>query len=74
LWKKKNHSPNNNYNQTVMRKVLMHGAIIHDGRWGSASTYFGTQSEAGSAEVALQRATNGLQVISCAENVTAALE
>jgi len=32
----------------------MYGAVIHDTRRESASTYFGTQSEAGNVEVALQ--------------------
>jgi hypothetical protein len=52
----------------------MHGAVIHDKRRESTSTYFGTQSEAGNVEVALQQAKKGLQVISRAENVTSALE
>ena len=52
----------------------MYGAVIHDTRRESASTYFGTQSEAGNVEVALQLAKKGLQAISRAENVTSALE
>lgn len=57
-----------------MSNVLMHCAVIHDKRRESASTYFSTQSEAGNAEVALQQAKKGLQVISRSENVTSAVE
>ena len=39
-----------------MSKILMHGAVIHDKRRETASTYFGTQSETGNVEVALQQA------------------
>jgi len=48
-----NRSSSNNYKQNFMSKVLMHGAVIHGKRRESASIYFGTQSEAGNAEVVL---------------------